>query len=303
MTSMDFMNDFYFLEEATRFTKNIIENPAVNRKGCLNFKFVKLKKEAFKRNIKLYLVNNGLSKRRKNYSSYKGQEDTIYWQIELIFPNAENLKLTRKFSEKIILQDIIRNVLETTSANERLAKQLEFYRAEGANKLRCLLKAEGLKRCKQRYFEMDSEKSLKANLMGKVIIEFPSIHVVMRHSADCFEVVDSDGKFLIMFPDLGKYYCYCCSLFNILDEEQVQNEIKNFRQTVHDEVLSKKIGENPPIAELKPEEIPLIATMFADKVEESQTPLETVYHAAEDFDIKSTEDDVEGEVEPQNYFF
>jgi hypothetical protein len=195
MTSMDFMNDFYFLEEATRFTKSIKENPSVNRKSCLNFKFLKLKKEAFKRNIKLYLVNNGLSKRKKNYSVFKGQEDTIYWQVELIFPNAENLKLTRKFSEKLILHEIIENVFETTSANEKLLKQLEFYRAEGVNKLRYLLKAEGLKRCKQRYFELDLEKSLKMNLMGKVIIEFPSIYVLMSHSIDSFDIVDCDGKF------------------------------------------------------------------------------------------------------------
>lgn len=187
------MNDYYFLEEATRFTKNIKSNPKVNGKSCHNFKFLRLKKEAFKRNVKLFLVNNGLSRRKRNYSAYKSQDDTIFWYTELIFPNAENLKLTRKFDERKQLHELIESVFETTKNNERLSKMLEFYRAEGVDNLRCLLKAEGLKRSNKRFYKLELEDSLNSNLNGKVIIEFPTIYVLLKHSADDFEIVDTDG--------------------------------------------------------------------------------------------------------------
>jgi hypothetical protein len=74
-----------------------------------------------------------------------------------------------------------------------MAKQLEFYKAE-VNKLRVFLKAEGLKNSQSRYFEMNTKKSLKVNLNGKIILEYPTIFVVLNHSADGFDLVPSDGK-------------------------------------------------------------------------------------------------------------
>lgn len=86
-------------------------------------------------------------------------------------------------------------------------------------------------------------------------------------------------------------------IFSFSDDEKVQDEIKNFRQTVHDEVLSKKVGNNPPVAELRPEEIPLIATMFADdKVEQSSAEI-----CNEKVPVVHNDD--EDEIQPTNYFF
>jgi hypothetical protein len=190
---MDFMNDYYFLEEATRFTKEIKCNPAVQSHSRLNLRFLRLRKEALSRNIKLYFLNNGLTKRKRNQSMYKAQDQAIYWFVELIFPNANNFKLFRKFSENTKVEKIVQTILDD-NGDEQRTKQLEYYTAEGANKLRVFLKAEGLKSCKNRYHEMNSRKSLKTNLGGKVIIEFPTLVVVMNHSADGFDLVQSDGE-------------------------------------------------------------------------------------------------------------
>jgi hypothetical protein len=78
--------------------------------------------------------------------------------------------------------------------SEHHAKQLEFYKSEGVGKLRVLLKAEGLKNCSNRYHEMNLKKSLKANLSAKIIIEYPTLVVVLNHSAGEFETVPSDGE-------------------------------------------------------------------------------------------------------------
>ena len=192
MTTMDFMNDYYFLEEATRFTKEIASNKIVKNQTRLNLRYVKLKKEAYSRNVKLYFLNNGLTKRKRNQSMFKSQEQTIYWMVELLFPNANNYIITKKFSENTKILDILKNVFE---GNEKIDKQLEFYKSEGTQKLRVLLKAEGLKKSSSRFFNVSLKKSLKSLLSGKVIIEYPTLFVIMNHSADAFDVIMSDGEF------------------------------------------------------------------------------------------------------------
>lgn len=179
----------------------------VKNQSRLNLRFIKLRKEALKRNIKLYFLNNGLSKRKRNQSTFKGQEQTIFWYVELVFPNAGNITMSRKFNENIRVQEIIQTMLDFET-NEQRSKQLDFYKSEGVHKLRVLLKAEGLKNSSNRYYEMNLKKSLKANLVGKVIIEFPTLHVVMNHSADDFDVIPSDGEFSLsiqfnLMPDVA----------------------------------------------------------------------------------------------------
>lgn len=193
MTTMDFMNDYYFLEEATRFTKEIKCNKMVKNQTRLNLRFIKLRKEALNRNIKLYFLNNGLTKRKRNQSSFKGQEQTIFWYVEIVFPNAGNIKMCKKFNENTKIQDLVKNMLDF-EIDEQRSKQLDFYKSEGVQKLRVLLKAEGLKNCQNRYYEMNLKKSLKTNLRGKVVIEYPTLHVVINHSADDFDVIPSDGE-------------------------------------------------------------------------------------------------------------
>ena len=187
------MNDYYFLEEATRFTREIKNNPQIKCNNRLNLRFLKLRKEAMSRNIKLYFLNNGLTKRKRNQSMFKGQEQAIYWHVEVIFPNARNLTIVKKINENTKVLEIVQSILESDSS-EQQSKQLEFYKAEGATRLRVFLKAEGMKNSKNRYHEMNTKKSLKANLVGKVIIEYPTIYIVINHSADGFDLVPSDGK-------------------------------------------------------------------------------------------------------------
>lgn len=193
MTTMDFMNDYYFLEEVTRFTKDIKSNEMVKNQNRLNLRFIKLRKEALNRNIKLYFLNNGLSKRKRNQSMYKGQEQTIYWYVEVIFPNAKNIKMCKKFNENTKIHEIVETMLNFETNN-----QLDSYQSKGVHNLRVLLKAEGLKNSHKRFYEMNLQKSLKSNLSGKVVIEYPTLHVI-NNSSDDLDVIQSDGEQLIVF--------------------------------------------------------------------------------------------------------
>jgi hypothetical protein len=272
MTTMDFMNDYYFLEEATRFTKEIKENPKIRSSNRLNMRFVKLRKEALNRNVKLYFLNNGLTKRKRNQSMFKAQEQAIYWHCEIIFPNASHLTISKKFCENLKLCDILQSLLDNDRA-------LEFYKSEGIGKLRVMLKAEGLKNNKNRFYELNLKRSLKANLRGKVVIEFPTLHVVMSHSADEFDVIESD-------------------------DETIESELRNFKKTLHEEVFSRKVGENPQLI-LSPEEVPIIAQVL----DESPNRQKTENHSQSPYkQDKRTENhsqvgNSDEEIKPTNYFF
>lgn len=207
MTPMDFMNDYYFLEEATTFTKvkiftltklinlvfnllNILikeikTNRSVKNVKKINHKFFKLKKAAMARNVKLYFVNTSLSKRRKNLSSYNAKENVIVWNVEFNFLNAD-FKTSVKVEENAKIQEVIKNILDKNES----VKQLDFFKCQ-ESKLKVLLKAEGLR--KKRYFHIDSNKTLKSILSGKVVIEYPTFFVTFDYSSDEFDIVCSDG--------------------------------------------------------------------------------------------------------------
>jgi len=44
-----------------------------------------------------------------------------------------------------------------------------------------------------RYYEFDKEKSLSDNLEGKLVVEFPTVYVVLSDKADQFTLL-RDGK-------------------------------------------------------------------------------------------------------------
>ncbi|CRK86526.1 CLUMA_CG000262, isoform A [Clunio marinus] len=266
MTSLDFMNDYYFIEEASRFTKGKQHNKKVKNDSRLNHKFIKLRKQAFNRNIRLYFINSILTKRKRNRSEFKAQEQTIYWHVEIIFPNACNYKVNQKTNENMKIEEIINKIIND---NCQSSKELEFYKAEGTSKLKVLLKAEGLKRMDlgDRFFELNSKRTLKSNLGGRIIIEYPTIFVVLSHSVQDFA---------------------------IMTNESLQDEMKNFKRILHEEVLSKKIGENPPLI-LEPEEVPMISESVDGTVNETEEETKAK--------INFSDNDKRDDYKPINYFF
>jgi hypothetical protein len=186
MTTMDFMNDYYFLEEATRFTKEVRGNYKLKGTKKLNHKVIKLKKAAMARNIKLFLIDSSLTKRKRNCSCYNAKDDVISWFAEINFSNAD-FKITKKIDENKKLIDVIQQILEANSSN----KQLEFYKS---SKIEVLLKAEGFKKNQNLFHLLEIKKSLKSNLSRKVVIEYPVIYVVLSHCLNDFELVANDGK-------------------------------------------------------------------------------------------------------------
>ena len=185
------MNDYYFLEESTQFLKKLKNNKAVKNQRTPQL-LHKLKKLAFEKKIRLFYLTDEFAKRKQNKTSYNNNE--INWFLELIFPNATDFQISTNHCENELLYEIVDKYVNK-SKDENSLKQLEFYRSQGLKNLKILLKAEGLKNCKNRYYELDINKSLKHNLMNKIIIEYPTICVMMNYCEGELEIIDDeDGK-------------------------------------------------------------------------------------------------------------
>ena len=196
MTKSDMMNDYYFLEESTNFLKKLKDNKSVKNQGKIPQHLMKLKKLAFEKKVRLYYLTNDFAKRKSNKTSFNKLQNEIIWQLEIVFPNASDFKVDVKFSDNDLLYDILDTVINKTE-DENTQKQLEYYRSQGLKNFQVLLKSEGLKNCKSRYYVLNLKKSLKQNLMNKIIIEYPSIYIMMNCCVGDFEKVDDDGNSLL----------------------------------------------------------------------------------------------------------
>lgn len=198
MTDSDFMSDYCFLEEATRYVADrkrdkIKSYTSYNKRlPAMHFK---LREAARERGTKLKFLLPNFTRNASNTSFYDRGENLIHWRIEWIFPNAECLRIiNEKCSESQKLIDLAEQFLNPPPDVTDVSKTLIYYRSRGVGGLTFLLKAEGVKKCRNRFFELDVNKTLKENFKGKTLVEYPAIYVVFSDVArELFDVID-DGE-------------------------------------------------------------------------------------------------------------
>ncbi|XP_063709964.1 box C/D snoRNA protein 1 [Culicoides brevitarsis] len=199
MTQMDFMSDYHFLEECTRYVadrkRDKIKKYTIYNKELPTHMF-RLRAACKQRNITLRFLLSNFTKHRINTTRLDFKNQIVKWKIEWNFPNVGEKILTffdDECSETATIGELLEKYLSPESDFVG-KKQLEFYQAKGIDNLRVLLKAEGVRKCKNRYYELDYRKSLKENLAGKTIVEFPVIVVVFEEVARELDIIDSDEE-------------------------------------------------------------------------------------------------------------
>lgn len=196
---MDFMSDYNFLEECTRYVGN--------RKGDKIKKFTKyngelptnkfkLRAAARTRNTRLCYLLPNFTKSQKNTSRLDYQTQTISWKIEWTFPNAGEKVLIFSddhCNENQKLVDLCQKYIDSTCLeNVPGKKELEFYHSKTVEDLKFLLKAEGVRRSSQRFYNLNPWLSLKENFNDKTIVEYPVIYVVFANFTHELDIIDSD---------------------------------------------------------------------------------------------------------------
>ncbi|KAI9582234.1 box C/D snoRNA protein 1 [Glossina fuscipes] len=201
MTKLDFMSDYYFLEECTRYAQNrktdIIKRYTTYNRD-LPIHLNRLRQAARRRTTNLkYLLQNFL-RHRENTTYYCYKEKKIFWRIKWIFINAnENGKIVCYIDERCDEEKYLWELLDkyvNPNCLELVPEKriLEYYQSKGMQNIKVMLKAEEVKRSRNRYYLLNVNQTLKANLAKRTIVEYPLVYISYEELPEGLDIIDSD---------------------------------------------------------------------------------------------------------------
>ncbi|KAH8387888.1 hypothetical protein KR093_010164 [Drosophila rubida] len=200
MTERDFMSDYCFLEEATRYadTRKKDKSKRYTHQQCqLPVPLHRMRSAAGKRNIRLQFLLPHFTRRKNNSTFLNWRQQRFYWHLEWLFvgggTDVARFVATRCDEQQTLAQllDQYLNVEQQEVALEQ-RKQLQQHQLAGIGQLTLWLRAEGVRRSGSRCYALEAHKTLSENLAGKTIVEFPSIYVSYeQHPPPGFDIVDS----------------------------------------------------------------------------------------------------------------
>ncbi|KAL3277296.1 hypothetical protein HHI36_012646 [Cryptolaemus montrouzieri] len=189
-TNIDLSSDYRLLEEISRSIETSRKKFGKRMKYDIPFSLIKLRNGAAARKTVLKFLPNAFQRHKQNSTMFDTKENLIYWHIDWVFVNADNLCLSdSKVSEVQKLGTILSKYLEE-QADPVLEEKFQFYQAAGYSGIKILLKAERKKG--KKFYEVDIDMTLKESLRNRAIIEYPIFYVVLTDHVDQFEVIDSD---------------------------------------------------------------------------------------------------------------
>ncbi|XP_057325794.1 box C/D snoRNA protein 1 [Microplitis mediator] len=208
-TDLDLQSDYRLLEELGRSVDQLQRDDSKKFSSANNLpvRLFKLKQAAVQSGVKFEFLPHSFSRHKENTSYYNWKSKELFWKIDWIFPQAENIKWsTKKALDTTRLSELIENVLDPlntpadtedcdeSATRQILSDKLQFYRAAGLSGVEILLKAEKIKKSNSRFYKLDLTSSLRDNLSNKTIIEFPTLYVIFKDHVDMYEIVDSDDE-------------------------------------------------------------------------------------------------------------
>ncbi|KAK9404093.1 box C/D snoRNA protein 1 [Crotalus adamanteus] len=178
-SNLTLLSDYRFLEDVGRMTDRaardtISHKPKSNR--FVNF----LRNRARRCKICLQTLPIGFTKRRENSTFYSNKEQKFYWHLKLIFPQSHAKFTEQRVPDDKPLCDILKTYIDPQEADLVKQQRLKIYTVSPQSDIQILLKVENRPHNSIRYQELDAHKSLLDNLKGKVVIEYPTLHVVLR---------------------------------------------------------------------------------------------------------------------------
>ncbi|XP_012269747.2 box C/D snoRNA protein 1 [Athalia rosae] len=209
-TDLDILSDYRLLEEVGRSVDSFQRDPSkkYTRERDLPVHLHKLKTAANQRDTRLEFLPQNFTRHKENTTYYKWKTRELFWRVEWIFPQAENMKhietrvleserlstLLERVLDPLAEKDVSNDTIEVMNLKIMHRDRLQYYRAAGLNNIKILLKAEKVKKCDSRFHELDFTETLQENLQKKTIIEFPVLYVILKDHMDMYEVLDTDEE-------------------------------------------------------------------------------------------------------------
>ncbi|XP_060629846.2 box C/D snoRNA protein 1 [Anolis sagrei] len=178
-SDLNLLSDYRFLEDVARLADSAVRDDILHKPK--SNKFVNfLKNRARRHNIHLQTLPVGFTKRRENSTVFSKKEQKFFWHLKLIFPHSH-----AKFTEKRVpddkpLCDILKAYIDPQASDPVICQRLKIYTTSSPSDIQIVMKVENKPHVSARYEELDANKGLLENLKGKVVIEYPTLHVVLR---------------------------------------------------------------------------------------------------------------------------
>ncbi|XP_063242907.1 box C/D snoRNA protein 1 [Bacillus rossius redtenbacheri] len=206
-TNMDLQSDYTLLEETSRRIEIAARDPCkyYTRLGDLPVHLHRLKKAAIERTIHLDFLPKNFSRHKANTTYLNWHTRSISWHVEWVFAQANITCVDDRLPEDERLAVLASKYLDPARCDEALGESLQFYHSQGLEGAALLLKTEH----PSRFYELDPSATLGGGLRGKYLIEFPTIHVVLKDHRHAYPIVDSDdeefGSFKSVPPRFNGY--------------------------------------------------------------------------------------------------
>jgi hypothetical protein len=134
----------------------------------------RLRKAIFHRGTRFHFLPEHFSRRRNNSTYLNWRTKQIDWKVQITFLNAEmQTFFEERCPENMVLQDIISKYITSI-------KSLKAYQVAGFDNIDVLIKAEKYFGG-SRFHKLNLRESLKSNLYGKTVVEYPQLYVVIQN--------------------------------------------------------------------------------------------------------------------------
>ncbi|XP_029086086.1 box C/D snoRNA protein 1 [Monodon monoceros] len=186
-SEMNLLSDYRFLEDVAR-TADHISRDAFLKRPISNKHMYFMKNRARKQAINLKLLPNGFTKRKENSTFFDKKKRQFCWHVKLQFPQSQAVYVEKRVPDDKTINEILRPYIDPEKSDPVIRQRLKAY-IHSQTGVRILMKAENMQQNLVRYYEMDPDKSLLDNLRNKVVIEYPTLHVVLKEYSNDMEVL------------------------------------------------------------------------------------------------------------------
>ncbi|XP_004603687.2 box C/D snoRNA protein 1 [Sorex araneus] len=186
-TEMNLLSDYRFLEDVAR-TADHISRDVFLKKPISNKHMYFLKNRARKQGINLKLLPNGFTKRKENSTFFDKKKQQFCWHLKLQFPQSQAVYIEKRVPDDKTINEILRPYIDPEKSDPVIRQRLKAY-IRSQTGVQILMKVEYMQQNLVRYYELDPYKSLLDNLRNKVIIEYPTLHVVLKEFSNDMKIL------------------------------------------------------------------------------------------------------------------
>uniref|UniRef100_A0A8C2Y935 Box C/D snoRNA protein 1 n=1 Tax=Coturnix japonica TaxID=93934 RepID=A0A8C2Y935_COTJA len=206
-TDLNLLSDYRFLEDVGRAADAAARDLSVHR-PTTNKYINYLRNRARRHNINLKTLPIGFTKRRENSTIFIKKEQKFYWHLKLVFPHCHAEYTLKRVPEDKTLADILKSYIDPVESDPVICQRLKIYTMSPQSDVQILMKIENRKQNSTRYNELDASRSLLENLKNKVIIEYPTLFVVLKKLKNDMVVLGQGKSIFISCYAILRYFSW-----------------------------------------------------------------------------------------------